>query len=244
MKSARAAASSSAREVAHARTAARRACSVSRAAVAVACIVAVAVGYAGFGQRSRSAGGNAFALAAGAAQALTNAFMAPIAGQLSLLFSGSLGMAGLAVAAIASVALAAVNFGAIALTQLALRKGAATAVIPLQQLPIQAIPLILHVVLYRGNFGGAPEVAMLASGFVFLIVGSCALGLGRKATGGKKPGGRAPAVVALAIISALALPSQLEAQESLATSLVFHYHRLDDAGSKTTSIEMRVSARP
>jgi len=215
-----------------------------RAAVTVASIVAVAAACVGFGLRSRSAGGNSFALAAGAAQALTNAFMAPIAGQLGLLFSGSLGMAGLAVAAIASVALAAVNFGAIALTQLALRKGAATAVIPLQQLPIQAIPLILHVVLYRGNFGGAPEVAMLASGFVFLIVGSCALGLGRKATGGKKPGGRAPAVVALAIISALALPSQLEAQESLATSLVFHYHRLDDAGSKTTSIEMRVSARP
>jgi hypothetical protein len=156
-----------------------------RAAATIACIVACAAACVGFGLRSRSGGGNTFALAAGAAQALTNAFMAPIAGQLGRLFSGSLGMAGLAIAATASVALAAVNFGAIALAQLALRKGTATAVIPLQQLPIQAIPLILHVVLYRGSLGTMPETAFLALGLLLLIAGSCALGLDNTVPGGK-----------------------------------------------------------
>lgn len=132
------------------------------------------------GLRSQFALDNAFALAAGAAQALTNVFIAPIAGQLSHLVSGNLDASGWVITGTASIALAAIDIGVIALAQLALCKGTASAVIPLQQLPIQTIPIILHVLLYRGNFGDAPRIIMLAMGLVHLLTGSYVLGLGKK----------------------------------------------------------------
>jgi hypothetical protein len=152
---------------------------LSRAGIAIAGITAAALCCVAFGLRSRPAAGYSFALAAGCAQALTNAFMAPIAGQLAAIVAGSRGMAGLAVAALASVALAAVNFIAIALAQLALRNGVAATVIPLQQVPIQVIPIILHIWLYSGSLARVPGAVLLAPGLVLLIAGSFALGPGR-----------------------------------------------------------------
>lgn len=210
-----------------------------RAAIAVSCAAAVSAVCVGLGLRSRSAGGAFFALSAGVAQALTNAFMAPIAGQLGLLVAGSFGAAGLVIAGTVSVALAAVNFGAIALAQLALCKGVAVTVIPLQQLPIQAIPIILHVWLYRGSLGEAPETALLGSGLALLLAGAYALGFGKKAARGMAPA----AVACLAILSALALPAHLGAQEAAAKTAVYRYACLDDTGRKTASIEMRVTSR-
>lgn len=151
-----------------------------RAFVSIACMAASAVVCTGLGMRSQSPGGNAFALAAGTTQAATNALMAPIAGQLGILGSGSLSASGWIIAGMASVLLVAVNVGAIVLAQLALRKGTAVTVIPLQQLPIQAIPIILHVWLYRGNLGEGPEPALLTLGLVLLLAGSYALGFSKK----------------------------------------------------------------
>jgi len=175
-----------------------------RACISIACIAVFAVLCTGLGLRSQSPGGNAFALAAGTTQAATNAFMAPIAGQLGMLVSGGLGASGWVIAGGASIALAAVNFSAIALAQLALRKGVAATVIPIQQLPIQAIPIILHVWLYRGKLGEAPELALLASGLVLLFAGSSALGFSKKAARGRTP----VAVTCLIMLPAMALPSR------------------------------------
>jgi hypothetical protein len=210
-----------------------------RACVSIACMTAFAVLCTGFGLRLQSPSGNAFALAAGTTQAATNAFMAPIAGQLGMLVSGKLGATGWIIAGIASIALAAINFGAIALAQLALRKGAAVTVIPLQQLPIQAIPIILHVWLYRGKIGEAPELALLASGLVLLLAGSSALGFSKKAARDKMP----VAAACLVMLSAMALPSRLGADEAVAKTIIYRYACLDDAGRQTDSIEMRVISR-
>jgi drug/metabolite transporter (DMT)-like permease len=158
-----------------------------RAAMAVACVLGVSMAFIWSGLHSRSSGTTSLALAAGAAQALTNALMAPIAGQIGRLFSGNLGLTGFIIAGVTSVALAAVNFGAIAIGQLALRKGAVVVVIPLQQLPIQVVPLVFHIALYGGNFGTPAETAFLALGLVFLIAGSIALGGARTSPRGKVP---------------------------------------------------------
>ena len=181
-----------------------------RAAMAVGCIAALAAACLVSGLLPRSRGALPFALAAGAAQALMNAFMAPIAGQLGRLVSGGLGAAGLIIAGSAGLALLAANLGAIAIAQLALRKGRAATVIPFQQLPIQIVPLILHAALYRESFGGRTEMALLASGLALLIAGAFALGGGRQASEGRRPG----AAAGLVLLFALALPCTLDSQES------------------------------
>jgi len=211
---------------------------LARAAASVGCIAAVTAACLLFGMRSRSGGGVGFALAAGAAQALMNTFMTPIAGQLGLLVSGSLGVAGLFIAGAAGLALAAVNFGAIAVAQLALRKGNAAAIIPIQQLPIQVLPLVLHVALYRGSFGGTAQTVSLAAGLVLLIAGSFALGSGRKPS--RKKTSAAPAL--LVLLFALAHPLSLNSQEPGRGGTLLRYACLDDAGRQTATIEMRVTS--
>lgn len=205
-----------------------------RGAITVGCILVFSAACIGFGLYSRSSGVISLALAAGAAQALANALMAPIAGQLGLLVSGSLGLIGLIIAGAASIALAAVNFGAIAVAQCALRKGSAAVVIPLQQLPIQVVPIIFHVAMYRGSFGGTGKTALLTAGISLLIVGAFALGRVGKA-------GKVLAVTScLAFV--LAASPHIGAQETVAITQVYRYACIDDAGRNTGSIEMRVTS--
>lgn len=136
------------------------------------------------------------------------------------------------------LALAAVNFGAIAVAQLALRKGNAAAIIPIQQLPIQGLPLVLHVALYRGSFGGTAPMVSFATGLLLLIAGSFALGGGQRASGK----GTAASPVLLVLLFSLALPLSLNAQEPERKGRLYRYASLDDAGRKTATIEMRLTS--
>lgn len=216
---------------------------LARAMIAAACMAAAVAALAGLGARSRAHGAPCFALAAGSAQALANALMAPIAGQLGRLASGRLDASGLAIMAAASLALIAVNAGAIAMAQLALRKGVASTAVPLQQLPIQAIPLVLHIALYRGDFGAAGETALLALGVAVLIAGSFALGLDGKPISGRHRALPAGLALAVALGLAFAHPSRLDAQEATqATARTYRYSCIDASGRVSGSMEILVTA--
>jgi len=114
-------------------------------------------------------------MAAGIAQAITNALMAPIAGQFGHLFTGRLDTVGLMIAGGTSLALVGVNGGALVLAQLALRRGAAAEVVPLQYVPVQIIPLIFHVFMYQSVFESSRAIACVALGVPLLLIGAFAV---------------------------------------------------------------------
>ncbi len=120
------------------------------------------------------------AIAAGLAQAVSNVFMGPIAGQIGRFFSGRLDFAGLAIIAGASLFLLGINAVAILLAQIALRRGTASAALPIQQLPVQLVPLFFHVFLYRGTLDSPAALACAAVGFPLLAAGALAF---RRTTG-------------------------------------------------------------
>ncbi len=210
-----------------------------RAAAAFGSVLLVAAACLGSGLLPRGAGAMPLALAAGAFQAVANALMAPIAGQLGLLVSGNLGLAGFLIAGLASIALASVNLGAIAVAQLALRKGTAAMVVPIQQLPIQLTPLVFHAVLYRGGFGAAGKAALLGSGLVLLIAGSFALGRGKAKA---KALGKLPAAAACLVLAfAGASPTSLGAQDASPAGSSSRYAFVDEAGHVTGTLDITVA---